>query len=86
MSGRGKDLLLQIALLARGLRGERGKKVEKQRLYLICVSLSEWVVGKGILGRGGFRNLRPVGREVWRGKVYCTVQYSTVHRVDGLGC
>jgi hypothetical protein len=29
------------------------------------------VVWKRIL-RVGFRNLHPVGREVWRGKVYCT--------------
>ena len=42
----------------------------------------KWVGGrKGIL-RDGFRNLHPLGREVWRGKVYCIVQYRAVHRVD----
>jgi hypothetical protein len=54
-------------------------KDERQRLHLICVFLSEWVVGREFLGTG---LSIPVGHEVWRGKVYCTVQYSTVHRVD----
>lgn len=58
----------------------RGGKDERQIRILICVSLSEWVVGKGILGARLEIDI------LW--DVKCgggSLLYSTVHRVDGLG-